>query len=117
MYSLIDFVIKPKLNFTATDKTFHGTTVLKKMETDSHECKCTDTVTEELNPELEMKGITRQMRPEFKESLRRVMLDRLSQSPAHFVHQQRGDPDLTHQEKRDIAEQILAENPVTFLAR
>ena len=46
-----------------------------------------------------------------------VMLDRLSNSEAHFKHQQRGDPDLTYKEKYDIAEKLLNEKPAIFLSR
>ena len=55
--------------------------------------------------------------PEQKERVRQVMLERLSVTGAHFAHQQRDSPDLTPQEKFNIAAEILHKNPATFLAR
>ena len=54
---------------------------------------------------------------EKKERVRRRMLERLSGTAAHFAHQQRDAPDLSQQEKVDIAAEILHRNPATFLAR
>ena len=50
-------------------------------------------------------------------SIRIKMLARVAVSDAHFKHQQRGEPDLTMEEKIEIAQNILDENPVTFLSR
>ena len=55
--------------------------------------------------------------PEQKERVRQMMLERLSATAAHFAHQQRDAPDLTQQEKFNIAAEILHRNPATFLAR
>lgn len=55
--------------------------------------------------------------PEDKESVRQVMLERLSVTSAHFAHLQRDSPDLTQQEKIDIAAAVLEDNPATFLSR
>lgn len=55
--------------------------------------------------------------PEEKDSVRLTMLERLSKSAAHFAHRQRDDPDLTQQEKIDIASGILQKNPAVFLRR
>ena len=46
-----------------------------------------------------------------------IMLDKIANSSAHFKHQQRGDPDLTVSEKREIAENLLVQNPSQFLRR
>ena len=48
---------------------------------------------------------------------RQRMLYRVANTDAHFKHQQRGDPDLTLDEKRRIAGEILDKNPGTFLNR
>ncbi|OWF37077.1 coiled-coil domain-containing protein 97-like [Mizuhopecten yessoensis] len=45
------------------------------------------------------------------------MLTRLSQTDAHFKHQQRGEADLTCDEKREIARNILEKSSSIFLAR
>ena len=50
-------------------------------------------------------------------SIRIKMLARVAVSDAHFKHQQRGEPDLTMEEKIEIAQNILDGNPVTFLSR
>lgn len=50
-------------------------------------------------------------------SVRIKMLARVSLSEAHFKHQQRGEPDLTMEEKIEIAQKILDENKVNFLSR
>ncbi|XP_076464129.1 coiled-coil domain-containing protein 97-like [Babylonia areolata] len=55
--------------------------------------------------------------PRDRERVRRVMLERLSTTSAHFAHRQRDAPDLTSQEKVDIAAGILDKSPVTFLDR
>ena len=62
-------------------------------------------------------GNAQPLTPEQKESVRQVMLERLSTTGAHFAHQQRDSPDLTQQEKISIAAEILHKNPATFLAR
>ncbi|ESO87685.1 hypothetical protein LOTGIDRAFT_179232 [Lottia gigantea] len=45
------------------------------------------------------------------------MLTHLSESEAHFKSQQRGEPDLTIQEKYDIACEKLLKNPANFLSQ
>ena len=45
------------------------------------------------------------------------MLNRVAYSGAHFKHQQRDEPDLTHIQKLEIANDILSKNPATFLSR
>ncbi|XP_013397532.1 coiled-coil domain-containing protein 97 [Lingula anatina] len=45
------------------------------------------------------------------------MCNRLGTTNAHFKHQQRGEPDLTVSQKADIAREIYAKNPATFLSR
>lgn len=52
-----------------------------------------------------------------KESIMKLMLDRLSVTNAHFAHRQRDAPDLTQQEKFDIGAEILRKSHVQFLAR
>jgi hypothetical protein len=52
-----------------------------------------------------------------RDSIRNIMLERLSVTNAHFAHRQRDEPDLTQQEKFDIAADILEKSPATFLAR
>uniref|UniRef100_A0A1B6EWJ6 CCD97-like C-terminal domain-containing protein n=1 Tax=Cuerna arida TaxID=1464854 RepID=A0A1B6EWJ6_9HEMI len=50
--------------------------------------------------------------------LRKELLDYLSLSKeAHFKSQQVGEPDLSRQEKREIAEGVLARSPGLFLSR
>ncbi|KAK7504286.1 hypothetical protein BaRGS_00004590 [Batillaria attramentaria] len=60
---------------------------------------------------------TEPLSAEEKSRVRRTMLDQLSTSAAHFAHRQRDAPDLTSQEKVDIAAEILDKNPAVFLAR
>ena len=50
-------------------------------------------------------------------SVRIKLLARVAVSDAHFKHQQRGDPDLTMEEKIEIAQKILDENKVKFLSK
>ena len=50
-------------------------------------------------------------------AVRIKMLARVAVSDAHFKHQQRGDPDLTMEDKIEVAQKILDENKVTFLSR
>ncbi|GFR96784.1 coiled-coil domain-containing protein 97-like [Elysia marginata] len=52
-----------------------------------------------------------------KQSVKEAMIRRLVQTDAHFKHQQRGEPDLTPEEKSNIALDILDKNPVLFLER
>ena len=54
---------------------------------------------------------------EEKEKVGEQMLQRLCTTTAHFSHQQRGTPDLTMQQKYDMAAAILEESPTRFLAR
>ena len=49
--------------------------------------------------------------------VRTKMLARVALSDAHFKHQQRGEPDLTLEEKIEIAQNILDSNKVTFLSK
>ncbi|XP_033734116.1 coiled-coil domain-containing protein 97-like [Pecten maximus] len=49
--------------------------------------------------------------------IREDLLTRLSQTEAHFKHQQRGEADLTCEDKRDIASGILEKSSSIFLAR
>ncbi|CAH1790663.1 unnamed protein product [Owenia fusiformis] len=51
------------------------------------------------------------------DNLRHSILYRLANTDAHFKHQQRDEPDLTHKEKYDIANDILEKNVSTFLSR
>jgi hypothetical protein len=46
-----------------------------------------------------------------------TMLNAVSNTDAHFKHQQRGDPDLTVEEKFQIAADVLDKTPGAFLAR
>lgn len=55
--------------------------------------------------------------PAKSDSIKAQMLDRVANTDAHFKHQQRGEPDLTFDEKRTIADEILQRNPGTFLSR
>ncbi|RUS85273.1 hypothetical protein EGW08_006974 [Elysia chlorotica] len=52
-----------------------------------------------------------------KEALKQAVMKRLIVTDAHFKHQQRGEPDLTPEEKSDIASKILEKSPVLFLER
>ena len=45
------------------------------------------------------------------------LLERIANSDAHFKHQQRGDPDLSHDEKLKIATDLLEQSPSVFLSR
>lgn len=49
--------------------------------------------------------------------IRDEMIARLVQTDAHFKHQQRGEPDLTPEEKSVIALDVLQRNPALFLER
>lgn len=49
--------------------------------------------------------------------IRENMLSRLSQTEAHFKHQQRGEADLTTEDKKNIARSILDKSSSIFLAR
>lgn len=48
---------------------------------------------------------------------RRQILDTVAASEGFFKHQQRGEPDLTYEEKREIAEKTLDGNVPLFLQR
>ena len=50
-------------------------------------------------------------------TVRQVILQKVADSDGFFKSQQRGDPDLTYDEKYDIAAKTLAEKPSTFLSR
>lgn len=52
-----------------------------------------------------------------KECLKNKMISRLVKTDAHFRHQQRGEPDLTQEEKSSIAVDILNKNSALFLER
>ena len=52
-----------------------------------------------------------------KETLKEAMIRRLISTDAHFKHQQRGEPDLTPEEKSNIALGILEKSSVLFLER
>ncbi|XP_005095908.1 coiled-coil domain-containing protein 97 [Aplysia californica] len=52
-----------------------------------------------------------------KEKMKKDMISRLSGTDAHFRHQQRGEPDLGHEEKANIALDILHKSPAKFLER
>ena len=56
-------------------------------------------------------------RPGCDTAVRIKMLARVAVSDAHFKHQQRGDPDLTMEDKIEIAQKLLDENKVNFLSR
>ena len=60
---------------------------------------------------------TVRQRPVCDPAVRIKMLARVAVSDAHFKHQQRGDPDLTMDDKIEIAQKILDENKVNFLSR
>lgn len=49
--------------------------------------------------------------------IRRQILDTVAASDGFFKHQQRGEPDLTYEEKREIAEKLLDSNAALFLQR
>lgn len=49
--------------------------------------------------------------------IRTKMLARVATSNAHFKHQQRGEPDLTLEDKIEIAQNILDSSHVSFLSR
>ena len=56
-----------------------------------------------------------EMKP--KDEMVTDMLKRLSHSSAHFKHQQRNEPDLTPQEKYEIARSVYEKSPALFLSR
>ena len=49
--------------------------------------------------------------------IKEEMLECVAKSDGHFKHQQRGDPDLTYEDKLQIARDLLNQNPCTFLSR
>ncbi len=49
--------------------------------------------------------------------VRDTLLDRVAKSDGHFKHQQRDEPDLTFDEKRAIAADLLSNKPSVFLNR
>ncbi|XP_067680662.1 coiled-coil domain-containing protein 97-like [Haliotis asinina] len=51
------------------------------------------------------------------DQLKSNMISRVAKSEAHFKHQQRGEPDLSHEEKVQIANEVLSKGPGRFLAR
>ena len=51
------------------------------------------------------------------DALRHAVLDAVAKSDAHFRHQQRGEPDLTFDEKWEIAAELLDRKPAIFLSR
>lgn len=52
-----------------------------------------------------------------RDEQRRQILDTVAASGGFFKHQQRNEPDLTYDEKRKIAEEILDSNAALFLQR
>ncbi|XP_064485528.1 coiled-coil domain-containing protein 97-like [Ornithodoros turicata] len=64
--------------------------------------------------EVDMKDDTTSQK---SDDLRTKILDTVAASDGFFKHQQRGDPDLTYDEKRKIAEDLLDSNVVLFLQR
>ncbi len=52
-----------------------------------------------------------------KNTTKQKLLTRVAHSDGHFKSQQRGEPDLTFQEKFDIAQDVLTKKPATFLSR
>ncbi|CAN7999598.1 unnamed protein product [Ixodes hexagonus] len=55
--------------------------------------------------------------PQDRDEQRRQILDTVAASQGFFKHQQRNEPDLTYDEKRKIAEEILDANSALFLQR
>lgn len=55
--------------------------------------------------------------PSGSSSLRHQILQRATESDGHFKHQQRGEPDLTSEEKLEIASDLLDHKPSIFLSR
>ncbi|XP_002407564.3 coiled-coil domain-containing protein 97 [Ixodes scapularis] len=55
--------------------------------------------------------------PMDRDEQRRQILDTVAASDGFFKHQQRNEPDLTYEEKRKIAEEILDSNTALFLQR
>jgi len=55
--------------------------------------------------------------PEDCDKVKMEMIDRIAETEAHFRHQQRGEPDLGHEEKANIALDILNKSPAKFLER
>jgi len=52
------------------------------------------------------------------ESVKRAMIERVACREEHFVHlRQRGEPDMSLDERLALAEKLLADNPGEFLAR
>jgi hypothetical protein len=72
----------------------------------------------EINEETESSSTPMEEDPQPITSLQKAMLDHLANSKvAHFKDQQRGEPELSFEQKRQIAEDILKHNPGQFLAR
>ena len=59
----------------------------------------------------------KESRPLINPAIRVNMLARVAVSSAHFKHQQIGEPDLTLQEKIEIAQNVLDSNKVLFLSK
>ncbi|XP_046379434.2 coiled-coil domain-containing protein 97-like [Haliotis rufescens] len=51
------------------------------------------------------------------DELKSNMISRVAMSDAHFKHQQRGEPDLSYEDKVQIATEVLSKGPAMFLAR
>jgi len=74
----------------------------------------------EIREEKERKSSSSPMEedPHSITSLQNAMLDHLARSEvAHFKDQQRGEPELSFEQKRQIADDILKHSPGQFLAR
>lgn len=95
-------------SYSSDEKVVGNAMQLLKLESDSQE----EHGLGDLN-----KSSFENLESQMKARIRSTMLERLSFTSAHFAHQQRGAPDLTQQEKIDIAAEILDRNPSIFLAR
>ena len=85
------------------------------LEIDTPDTADSNNATENCDIEMSNKESTKNCNE--KLDSRTLMLNRIARSEAHFKHQQRGEPDLKEDEKLDIAEKVLDNNPVTFLLR
>ncbi|KAL8586903.1 hypothetical protein ACOMHN_051008 [Nucella lapillus] len=94
----------------ATDATATDGTGTYGMATD-------DTATDSMATDGTATDSTATVHIEERERMRVAMVERVAGSSAHFGHQQRDAPDLTLQEKVDIATDLLDTSPHNFLAR
>lgn len=70
-----------------------------------------------MEPGAVMAGVKECHHNSENDEMKTEMIDRIAETDAHFRHQQRGEPDLRHEEKATIALEILNKSPAKFLER